>query len=243
LSEVGALLSGLTFADNGNGSASITGTPAFGTGGSYSLSINASNGVSVPATQPFSLTVDQAPFVTTQPTNATAAIGNAVTFSAAASGNPIPTVQWQLSTNGGSTFANIPGATSGTYSLTAAAGDNGDLYREVFSNGIGSAIASNAGKLTISGFYITTSSLPVATSGVAYSVQLEATGGVTPYKWKLIGKLPKGLKLKSNGLLSGTPRARVVKPGTYLFSVEVATKKSKNQPSQTATAMMGLLVV
>jgi Putative Ig domain len=54
---------------------------------------------------------------------------------------------------------------------------------------------------------ITTSSLPTADPSVAYSVQLEATGGVTPYIWSESGALPAGLTFTSGGILSGTPAA------------------------------------
>ena len=43
----------------------------------------------------------QAPTITTQPNSQTVTTGNSVTFTAAASGVPLPTVQWQVSTNGG----------------------------------------------------------------------------------------------------------------------------------------------
>ena len=45
LSETGALPTGVTFVDNGNGTATLAGTPAAGTGGTYPLTITAANGV------------------------------------------------------------------------------------------------------------------------------------------------------------------------------------------------------
>ena len=57
LSEAGPLPSGVTFVSNGNGTATLSGTPAAGTGGTYNLSITAANGVGSPVTQPFTLTV------------------------------------------------------------------------------------------------------------------------------------------------------------------------------------------
>ena len=60
LSETGALPSGVTFVNNDDGTATLAGTPA--AGGTYPLSITASNGVSPNASQSFTLTVDQAPF-------------------------------------------------------------------------------------------------------------------------------------------------------------------------------------
>ena len=56
-----SLPSGVTFSDNGDGTATLAGTPAAGTGGSYPITITATNGVSPDATQSFTLTVDEAP--------------------------------------------------------------------------------------------------------------------------------------------------------------------------------------
>ena len=57
LSESGALPSGVTFVSNGNGTATLSGTPASGTAGAYAITITASNGVTPAATQSFTLTV------------------------------------------------------------------------------------------------------------------------------------------------------------------------------------------
>jgi hypothetical protein len=82
------------------------------------------------------------------PTNSTVAAGQSVSFFAAASANPIPTVQWQISTNGGSTFFNIFGATSTTYTFTTSSAMNGYKYRAVFSNSLGTATTASA-RLTV----------------------------------------------------------------------------------------------
>jgi hypothetical protein len=60
LTRSGALPSGVTFIDNGNGTATLSGTPALGTVGSYGITITANNGVSPNATQSFNLTVEKA---------------------------------------------------------------------------------------------------------------------------------------------------------------------------------------
>ncbi|WP_167975071.1 DUF2341 domain-containing protein [Lentzea indica] len=57
LSVTGALPSGVTFVDNGNGTATLAGTPASTATGTYPLTITAANGVSPNATQSFTLTV------------------------------------------------------------------------------------------------------------------------------------------------------------------------------------------
>src|SRR6185503_2020369 len=57
LSESGALPAGLSFTDNGDGTASIDGTPSIGSGWTYGLRITASNGSDPDASQAFTLTV------------------------------------------------------------------------------------------------------------------------------------------------------------------------------------------
>src|SRR5512143_783090 len=85
-----------------------------------------------------------------QPTTPTVAAGGPVSFAAAAGGSPAPSVQWQVSTNGGGTWTNVSGATSTTYSFTAQSADNGKQYRAVFSNSCNTA-TSNAATLTVTG--------------------------------------------------------------------------------------------
>jgi hypothetical protein len=107
------------------------------------------NGSGSATTTAATMTVNFAPSVTTNPTSQSVSAGSTATFVAAASGNPTPTVQWQLSTNGGGTFSNIAGATATTLSFTAQGTDNGNQYRAVFTNTVGSA-TTTAATLTIS---------------------------------------------------------------------------------------------
>ena len=58
ITETGALPSLITFKDNGNGTATLSGIPAAGTAGSYPITIKASNSVGTAATQNFTLTVN-----------------------------------------------------------------------------------------------------------------------------------------------------------------------------------------
>ena len=65
---------------------------------------------------------------------------------------------------------------------------------------------------------VTTTNLPAATIGSAYSSQLAAAGGATPYSWMVTsGTLPPGVNLSSAGLVSGTPTAA----GSSTFIVQV----------------------
>ena len=95
------------------------------------------------------LTVHFAPMVTIQPTSQTAAAGTQVTFTGGSSAEPTATVQWMISTNHGKNFGAITGATSPSYSFTADAGDSGNLYEAIFTNGIGAPATTKAAALTI----------------------------------------------------------------------------------------------
>ncbi len=99
-------------------------------------------------TNPATLTVSPLPVVTIQPASQSVSAGSTVTLIAGASGTS--TVQWQVSTNGGSSFSNITGATSTILTLSATEGLSGNQYRAVFTNGNGSTNSSGA-TLTIKG--------------------------------------------------------------------------------------------
>jgi hypothetical protein len=126
---------------------------------------------------PATLTVETVPVVTTPPVDETESEGETATFTAAASGSPTPTVQWVVSTNGGSTFADVTGATSTTLNVTdVTSADNGYEYEAVFTNVAGSA-TSEAATLTYTA--ITGS---VAGSASSYNLtSLESADGVTDW--------------------------------------------------------------
>jgi hypothetical protein len=91
------------------------------------------------------MTLVAAPVVTKQPVNQTYPAGGSVTFTSAASGTPTPTVQWQYSLNGGSSWANLSGATSTTLTESGLNGlTNGWQVRAVFTNSAGSAASHGA---------------------------------------------------------------------------------------------------
>jgi len=96
------------------------------------------------------LSVHKAPAVTQQPAGITVEVGQSAVFEASASGFPTPTVQWELSTNAGSTWTPVAGATSDQLTITnAQASESGDEYRAVFTNAAGKA-TSTAATLTVS---------------------------------------------------------------------------------------------
>jgi hypothetical protein len=90
-----------------------------------------------------------APAITQQPGNQTVTAGDAAVFTAAASGVPTPTVQWQSKPPAGS-FANIGGATSTVLTVSSTTvGMSGTEYRAVFSNSSGGPATTNAATLTV----------------------------------------------------------------------------------------------
>jgi Bacterial Ig-like domain (group 3)/Putative Ig domain len=131
LSETGTLPSGVTFVDNGNGTATLSGTPAAGTGKTYPLTITAANGVTPNATQSFTLTVNQAPAITSA-TSTTFTVGMAGSFTVTATGFPTPTLSETGALPSGVMFDAATGVLSGTpatgtagpYSLTFTASNN-----------------------------------------------------------------------------------------------------------------------
>ena len=78
--ETGTLPSGVTL----NATTGVlSGTPGAGTGGTYPITITASNGILPNATQSFTLTVDQAPAITSG-SSTTFTVGSAGTFTVTA---------------------------------------------------------------------------------------------------------------------------------------------------------------
>lgn len=54
---------------------------------------------------------------------------------------------------------------------------------------------------------VATAHLPVARVGKPYRARLEASGGIAPYTWRVVGgALPRGLSLRPNGGIDGVPR-------------------------------------
>jgi hypothetical protein len=131
--------------------------------------------------------VNTAPVVTENPDDQEVCSGETVSFTAEANGIPDPSVQWQVSTDGGINFTNlnILTATSNTLSFTADAFQNGYRYRAVFSNECGMT-PTTAATLTVNTPPVITtqpSSLSVCL-GTPATFTVSATGkGPFSYQW------------------------------------------------------------
>ncbi|HEY2644010.1 MAG TPA: putative Ig domain-containing protein [Galbitalea sp.] len=230
------LPAGVTLTPNADGTATLSGTPAVGSNGTYTINLVANNGIGVAGSQSLVLTVTSAPVITTPIQDATVAPGDTVTFTAAATSTPSPTVQWQRTNNGG-TFVNVPGATSTTYSFTASTADAGHQYRAVFSNGVGQA--STTATLTVQ-------KAPSFTSGTSTtfvsgtSGDFAVTTGGFPAPAITIGAHPAWLVLTDNG--DGTASLTGTAPATAAGTTVTVTLTATNVASPNATQQVSILI-
>ena len=212
-SETGTLPAGVTFADNGNGTATLNGTPAANTGGTYPITITASNGILPNATQNLTLTVNQAPAITSA-NNTTFAIGAANSFQVTASSFPT-TMTFSES---GTLPSGVTLTAAGVLSGTPAAGTGGTYPIIITAN---NGVTPNGTQ----NFTLTVDQSPAITSannttfkvGTAGSFTVTATGTPAP-TFSESGALPTGVALNSTtGVLSGTPAANT--SGTYPITI------------------------
>ncbi|HEY4897145.1 MAG TPA: immunoglobulin domain-containing protein, partial [Solirubrobacteraceae bacterium] len=126
------------------------------------------------------LTVRKAPVVTGQPAPVTANESQNAVFTAAASGFPTPTVQWEASSDGGETWVAVEGATSATLTIVGVkTGESGEQFRARFTNAAGVA-TSSAATLTVHSPPVVTQQPASITVEVGQSAEFDATAGGVP---------------------------------------------------------------
>jgi hypothetical protein len=146
---------GATISGNGTGTLTVAGvTVAMN---SYQFEAVFTNPAGSTTTSAATLTVETAPVIVSSPKNDAVMLNNSGSFTAIAGGNPAPTVQWDVSTDGGSTFT--PVSAGGVYGSNVTSNAltitdpplsmSGYEYEAVFSNGIGPPAVSAAGTLTV----------------------------------------------------------------------------------------------
>ena len=125
--------------------------------------------------------------INTQPANTSACVGTNTSFSVTASGTTV-SYQWQLSTDGGTTWNNVIGATTATLNLTAVTNiQNNNQYRVIVSNACPSSVTSNPVTLSVTNAATVTSN----PTGVAVclnanaSFSVAATGSNLSYQWQV----------------------------------------------------------
>jgi large repetitive protein len=228
LSQTGALPSGVTFVDNGNGTATLAGSADPGTGGVYPLVLTASS-VAGTANQNFTLTINEAPGVTSA-TGVSFAVGSNGTFTVTTSGFPHPAISKAGKLPAGVTFVDNHDGTA-TLSGTPAAGKGGSYPLTITAK-------SSRGTATQSFSFVVTQvptfknvSVVSFNIGVFKSFTISTAGYPVP-ALSQAGALPSGLTFVDNGngtaTLSGT--AAVGTGGAYsVVNTATSTSGTANQ--------------
>ena len=222
LSLSGTLPSGVSFSDNGDGTATFSGTPAADAGGSYPLTVTASNAVAPDATQSFTLTVTELPAISS-PDAATLVAGSSGSFTvttvagfptatALSESGPLPSgVSFIDNGDGTATLTGTPAAGSGAaYPLTITATNSAGHTDQAFT-------LSVAASPTISSANHTT--FAVSSAG---SFDVSTAGGFPERPaLSVSGSLPTGVTFHDNGdgtaTISGTPA--VSTGGSYAITI------------------------
>lgn len=228
--ESGTLPKGVSFSNG-----VFSGTPASGVSGLYAITIVASNSVSPDAIQSFTLTVEQAPAITSG-SNTIFTVGVAATFIMNATGEPPPTFSEVGSLPEGIALSSLgvlsgtaPTGTDGSYPITVTA-----------SNGAPPAASQNFTLVVATIPAITSSNTTTFTVGSDGTFTFTATGDPAP-KFAESGGLPSGVTLSSAGVLSGTPAASAA--GIYQLTVTAENGASTSATQNFTLDVMGPPVI
>ena len=154
----------------GDGASAETGTSStthsYAAAGEYTVTLTETDSAGTSTTQVFtgqtmsrngaasaetihSVTVNAVPQVTTQPNSATVTAPAEASFAVACSGSPAPALQWQVSSDNGLSWSELPGQTSPTLAIAPTVPSlNGHEYRAKCTNVAGTAFSS-AARLTV----------------------------------------------------------------------------------------------
>ena len=230
LTESGTLPSGMTFIDNGNDTATLSGTPTAGQSGTYVLDLTASNGAGTNATQTFNLVIDQPPAITSSPTT-TFTTGTPGTFTITTTGYPTASLSEGTTLPAGLSFTDNGNGTA-TLNGTPAAGDAGSYAFTISaSNSVGSTATQSFNLVINQAPAFTSSAATTFNQGIAGAVSITTTGYPSATLSES-GALPAGVTFVSNGdgtaTLSGTPSASGTYPLILTASNSVGNSATQN---------------
>lgn len=159
----------------------------------HAVRVLVSNGVQRIASDAATLRVrGEAPVtVVSQPTDQITHAGGAASFYAYADGFPVPTYQWQASTDDGATWSDVGDArTDGSYLTleSTESGQDGTLYRAVIANGVSETVTTDAAELTVLAADVPT--ISVALDYPYYPYPIDPTLGEDNFLYVRGGGLP-----------------------------------------------------
>ena len=186
----GVLPNGVVFDD---ATGLLSGTPLPGTGGTYVLTFQASNGALPNAIQTFILTVDAAPSIVSD-NSTTFAVGTAGTFTVTAHGFPAPTFSETGTLPLGVSFNTSTGVLSGTPQL-----GQGGVYPVEFTatNGVGSAATQDFTLIVNAPPAFTSANATTFAVGTSGSFTVTASGVPAP-TFSESGALPNGVSFNDS---------------------------------------------
>ncbi|HEY4414889.1 MAG TPA: putative Ig domain-containing protein [Verrucomicrobiae bacterium] len=200
-----------------------------GVGGTYNFSVHLHDGSGNSTNKSFSIFIVAGALQVN--TSSTFTVTNTLFFSQTIQAlGGVPPYSWSipdysadppanLALSAGGVLSGTPATTVGSYAFDVEVTDNAN-------NTAAETLTVYVVNPPLPALVITNTALPAGTIGVAYSAQLGATGGQTPYNWTLAlgsASLPAGLSLNNfNGLISGTPTTNK----TSTFKVQVADGNS-----------------
>lgn len=156
--------------------------------GNYTITVTGTAGALINTTTiTLNVTNGAPPRFIAQPANVTLCEGGNANFNANATDALNIVYQWQVSTNGGTSYSNISGANTNSLTLSPVSfSQNGNLYRLNASAACGNA-NSNAALLTVNGLPTITNDPISSTVCVGSNITLNATatGSGLQYQWQL----------------------------------------------------------
>jgi len=238
ITEAGALPAGVTLTDNHDGTATLQGTPGAATGGTYPLTLTATNSVGT-ANQSFTLTVKQPPVFTSTNTLHVIA-GTPVNFTVSATGYPLPAINESGALPTGLSYLDHGNGT-GTISGTPTQGSGGS-YPITFTATSTSGTATQPFTITACNVInVANPATNTATANAAFSQNFTQTFAVGTATFTTASPLPSGLTLASNGTLSGTPL--VVGSFPIVVTVTDSLGCSNSGPTYTLTVSCQTITV
>ena len=232
----GSLPTGLNLSASGT----ISGTPT--AAGTSNFTVSASDSSTPPQTktQALSITINPALSITTTSLPA-GTVATTYSQNIQTSGGTLP-ITWNVTAGTLPAGLTLAGNASGVGVISGTPTAYGSTTFTVTATDSSSPTQSVNQQFTLVinnvGLSITTTSLPNATVGAAYSASLQASGGTSPYTWTVASgsTLPGWLTLSGSGNLTGIPTAA----GTANFSLTVTDSSS---PAQSKTAALSITIV